>query len=102
MTNRIDSPDEFDELEQSQKETLLDWCNDFNKIKSINKNHSSYYLKHVFERSDKGFYITNGAFKGAMLECGFTYKPISDSPNWYFNVSQKSIRQMQKLNKGGY
>jgi hypothetical protein len=36
---------------------------------------SSYALKHYFEVADDGFYITNGQFKGAMLEAGFEPLP---------------------------
>ncbi len=102
MTNDLNSPNEFDKLSLPEKQILIDWCSNLNQIKSINTKYSSYSLKHIFERSKNGFYITNGAFKGAMLKCGFNYKSITDSPNWYFNVSQKSIEDIKKLNEHGY
>jgi hypothetical protein len=44
---------------------------------------SSYALKHVFERQPYGFYLYNGAFKGAMREAGF--EPLDpDKQNWTF------------------
>lgn len=99
MPNELDLPSEFDELTDSQKQILLDWCSRINKIKSINCKHSSYGLKHIFERSKTGFYITNGMFKGEMLKCGFNHKPLdSASRNWLFNVSEKSIKELQRLN----
>lgn len=100
MPNELDLPSEFDELSDSQKQILLDWCNQINKTKSINNNHSSYGLKHIFEDSKDGFYITNGAFKGAMLKCNFDYRPASPSScNWCFNISEKSIKKLQSLNE---
>lgn len=96
MTNDANSPDEFKKLNESEQQALIDWCYRISKIKTINRNHSSYGLKHIFENSKDGFYITNGAFKGAMLECGFDYKPDSpSSPNWNFNVSEKTIKELK-------
>ena len=43
---------------------------------------SSYTMKHDFETAG-GFYITNGAFKGAMLDAG--YRPVKrGEQNWRF------------------
>lgn len=98
--NELDSPNEFDKLSESERQALIDWCYRINKIQSINRNHSSYGLKHIFERSENGFYITNGMFKGAMLKCGFDYRPVSSSSrNWNFNVLEKSIKELRRLNK---
>ncbi|UTR05425.1 hypothetical protein MM326_15110 [Alkalihalobacillus sp. LMS6] len=92
--NSIDAFDDFNNLNSTEKQTLLNWCNKLEKIKSINEKHTSYSLKHFFEKSEDGFYISNGQFKGAMLECGFTHQEIPDSPNWQFNVSEKSIASL--------
>lgn len=100
MTNDLNLPNEFNNLNESEQQTLIEWCSCISKIKSINLKRTSYGLKHIFERSENGFYITNGMFKGAMLECGFDYKPVdSSSPNWHFNVSEKAIKELKKLNK---
>ena len=99
MSNELDSPNEFNKLTVSQKQILLNWCSNINKIKSINHGHSSYGLKHIFENSKDGFYITNGAFKGAMLKCNFDYRLTEPlSCNWCFNISEKSIKELQNLN----
>mgnify|MGYP000932178475 CR=1 FL=1 len=96
MTNDANFPDEFKKLSESEQQDLINWCYSIAKIKSINLKRTSYGLKHIFENSKNGFYITNGAFKGAMLECGFDYKPVSSSsPNWHFNVSEKSIKDLK-------
>ena len=48
-------------------------------------NLTSYGIKHRFERSPGGFYITNGAFKGAMMFEGYKH---SQGVNWYFNIKK--------------
>jgi hypothetical protein len=87
----IDNPKCFEtELTLDQQKALTDWINgNFLKIQSFNFRHSSYDLKHKFEKSENGFYMGNGAFKGAMLRCGFKVKDES-TQNWTFNVSEKS------------
>ncbi|WP_430534425.1 hypothetical protein [Listeria rocourtiae] len=96
--HEVDKLDAFLELTPYQQLTLVAWCDDnLQKIKSINRKHTSYGLKHRFEYSSGGFYVTNGAFKKAMLEAGFDYIPgRSASKNWCFNVSEKSIKLLMK------
>ena len=84
----------FDELTQSEQTTLVAWCSNLEKIKTFNTKHTSYGLKHKFENAREGFYVTNGAFKKAMLNAGFSYKEIPGHPNWYFNVSEKSLKKL--------
>ena len=66
--------------------------------KSVNKGrYDSYFLKHLFEhdKANGGFYIDNGQFKGAMLQCGFRPYRKSDM-NWRFCISEKSIKRVEK------
>ncbi len=67
------------------------WLKKVNKIKTINRKHSSYYLKHVAEQEIG--YITNGVFIAAAIDCGFNFES-DDSPNVFFNMSEKSIKQL--------
>lgn len=93
--NAIDSPTEYDKLETWQKLIITTWIKEnFVKRVTINYNHSSYGLKHIFERSPDGFYITNGAFKGALLACGFDKH--SKGINWCFAITERSINQSRK------
>jgi hypothetical protein len=86
----INHPNEFDKLSPEEQLTLSSWVATYlEPIKSFNERHTSYGLKHLFESSEEGFYITNGAFKGAMLDCGFRVKDET-ALNWAFNVSEKS------------
>jgi hypothetical protein len=91
----INSPIEYEKLESSQKSLVVTWIKEnFEHRKSINYRHSSYELKHIFERSHDGFYITNGAFKGALLAAGFTNH--NDGMNWYFAITERSIKESKK------
>ena len=74
-----------------------------NKIKTFNTRCTSYGLKHVFGRryrkvlsgTFESSYVTNGQFKGAMLKAGFDVKDKTQL-NWHFNVSEKSIKELDK------
>ena len=99
-TFALDPPEEFKQLSAEEQKILLAWCSRLEPIKTINTRYSSYGLKHQFNNSEKGFYITNGMFKGAMLESGFSYKPVSiNSRNWFFNISVKSVREVVYENR---
>lgn len=88
----INSPLEYKKLEIWEQLILKTWINEnFVKRITVNKYHSSYEQKHIFERSPDGFYVTNGAFKGAMLDCGFD-KHSEDGIKWYFAITEKSIK----------
>ena len=71
---------------------------EFTPIKSANMRHSSYALKHVFEKMHNGFYITNDEFKTAMRDCGFV--PVDEKElNWHFYISQRSTA-VRRLGRG--
>lgn len=86
--NVLNDTSDFEYLSKEQKEKLLDWCSYLTKIKTINKKYHAYSLKHIFENSKNGFYITKGTFKGAMEKLGFK---IYDD---YFNLSSKSMKNL--------
>ena len=93
MFDRLDcnSINEYKKLSEKEKAVLLEWIQDnLTKTNRLTNFCTSYSLKHVFEMSKKGFYLTNGAFKGAMNEAGFKTKNRSEI-NWTFNVSKKSL-----------
>lgn len=76
MNNKgINSSKDFYKLDLSKQEELKE-C--IVKYDLLSYKESSYRLKHKLP-----FYVTNGAFKGAMLELG--NNPISNKPmNWIF------------------
>lgn len=86
-TLRLNHPNCYDELSQEDKQALCEWIEQkFEKATRPYKS-SSYGLKHDFER-DAGIYVTNGAFKGAMLTVGFTPVNVNEL-NWYFKIKIK-------------
>ena len=72
--------------------------NNCTPIKTINRDFSSYWLKHVCERNMR-HYIPNGCFIAAALANGYRYK--NDYGFGYvnacFNISRKGL---DKLNAG--
>lgn len=91
-----DHPSEFDRLTPAQQSILLEWINENLKPYEIASypidGLSSYSLKHQFAKSERGFYINNGSFKGAMQKAGF--EPYNDQArNWVFNLSKKLIKK---------
>ena len=92
-----------DLLRKSRKELLspidverfykcCEWLSQISMTKRLNRQHSSYYLKHVAE-NDIG-YIGNGTFIASAIHCGFKYSSDDLSP--YFNMSYKSIEDLVK------
>lgn len=81
---------ELESLSVGELKILCDWIKEnLIPIKSFNMDDSSYRLKHIFEQSPGGFYVTNDTFKQAMKLCGFNVKDESEI-NWNFNISKKS------------
>lgn len=72
-------------------------------ITKINRNENSYSLKNIVERilakETNGVisYISNGTFILAMYSCGFRIWRIKGDKNCFFNVSDKSIRCLLKV-----
>ena len=75
-------------------EKACEWLSQIERIKSINRKRTSYGLKHVAAK-DIG-YITNGVFIAAAVYSGFDYITNDKSSNAAFNMSEKSIRQIEK------
>lgn len=90
MQPDLNHPLAFLTLPASETRILSKWIKlNILPIKSPNLKHTSYSLKHLFEHSECGFYITNGQFKGAMMARGFI--PVNKRElNWRFRISEKS------------
>ena len=85
-----DFPEQYELLTPEKQAILCTWIKEnFLPIKSFTCSSTSYTLKHIFENSPNGFYITNGMFKKAMKICGFIAKDEAET-NWVFNISKKS------------
>ncbi len=75
--------------------SICEWLLNIQKRKTIDKSVTSYSLKHIAEKEIG--YITNGAFICAAIHMGFNFKIIS--PNAYFNMSWKSIKESNGYRK---
>lgn len=97
MTSNTDvnNPDEYQKLTNEEKQILLSWIpNNLGRADRIYKKYSSYDLKHFFEKSPQGFYLTNGQFKGAMLAA--EYRVLDKNAlNWHFNISKIFIERLK-------
>jgi hypothetical protein len=87
----------FKKLSKKEQDILVNWCKAIGKRKTINPNMTSYGLKHVFERSEVGFYIDNDTFKEAMFIAGF--KREHTLINCCFNYSEKGLKEIIRNDK---
>ena len=65
-------------------------------IKTINRRHSSYGLKHLaelFRPTDYICYLSNGVFIAAAMIVGYPFK--LDPPNAMFGMSERSIKRLK-------
>lgn len=89
-------PAGFQALEPERQAALLGWIRAVLVPAKTVYRRTSYGMKHDFEREPDGFYVYNGAFKGAMLEAGF--QPVDASElNWRFRV--KPARELDTWEK---
>jgi len=80
-------------------EKTVEWLKQIKKIKSLNRNSSSYGIKHFVEK-DTG-YITNGVFIAAAIHSGFEHKSCRPSSiNAFFNMSERSFAEISKRREG--
>jgi hypothetical protein len=82
---RANDPAEYGYLAPEKQAQLIAWIKaNFEPADQLLKV-NSYKLKHEFEFSPGGFYVCNGAFKGAMLQAGFNLPRAGRRrPNWRF------------------
>jgi len=73
-------------------------CNLFSEIdqtQSIDSSgHSSYYIKHLFERRLECGHLSNGTLIAAALTTGFQIKRIGSTPNVLLNISKETLQQL--------
>ena len=95
-----DDPNAFCQLDEAQQTALLAYITaKFKPGKSVYPKSSSYGLKHVFEESTGGFYVTNGQFKGAMQRAGF--EPTDPKrQNWLFRLAAAQPCAGRLIDKG--
>ena len=72
----------------------IDWLTaNVASIKTINRKHTSYGLKHIAEHDIK--YITNGVFIAAAILAGYPYLIVAETPNVQFGMSERSLNEVR-------
>jgi hypothetical protein len=99
LADPANRPEEYELLSPEQRAALGRWIGE-NIVPSRRPGkRTSYGLKHTFEDSEGGFYVNNGAFKGAMLAAG--YAPVGAvEPNWTFRAELKSDLRARGRKRG--
>lgn len=82
----LNRPEDHDTLNHEEQTALRAWITaNIRHAKTPDPHRTSYGLKHRFEESTGGCYVTNGQFKAAMLLAG--YEPIDPTElNWRFRA----------------
>jgi len=95
-------PDGFQKLEPEQQSALVDWIRAVLVPAKEVFRRNSYGMKHDFDREPDGFYVYNGAFKGAMLAAGFL--PVDEGElNWRFRVKPAhELARWEQRQRGVY
>lgn len=88
--HELDKPECFDKVPSKEKAQVMQWISkNIEPLQTYSRKHTSYGLKHWLQY-DIGIYLTNGAFKGAMLESG--YRPQKeDEQNWIFRAKPSKL-----------
>ncbi len=100
-----DPPEWKDRILQAEREMLGDsmvdviwtvhWLRlNVEPIKTINRRHSSYGLKHLAQKFSPNGYLSNGVFIAAALIVGYPFKV--DPPNAMFGMSERSIKELSR------
>ncbi|WP_239710528.1 MULTISPECIES: hypothetical protein [unclassified Mammaliicoccus] len=96
--SEIDSPNAVHAISFEDQQIIMNWVKELEPMKTMNRNHTSYSLKSIFEKSENGFYISNGVMKEILYLMGFVSGNQQDL-NWNFNVSEKSVQALKAKNK---
>ena len=100
-----DSPEFKASILQTERHALLDnvadvtwtirWLRlNVEPIKTINRRHSSYGLKHLAEKFSPNLYLSNGVFIAAALLVGYPFE--LDPPNAMFGMSERSLKRLNR------
>jgi hypothetical protein len=85
----------YDVLPPEEQAALQTWIRLAVAPASRSDGRTSYGIKHDFETV--GFYVPNGAFKGAMLAAGYEPTPGSKAAkNWQFRIRPRSRAFVRK------
>jgi hypothetical protein len=88
-TFHLDNPN-FEADDIKQIETCINWLSAKAIDASINRDVTSYSIKHIIER-ELNTYIANGCFIAAVIHLGIPYKKKTGSPNVYVAISSDEL-----------
>ena len=99
------SPEWRDRILQAEREMFresiddviwtVDWLrSNVEPIKTINRRHSSYGLKHLAEKFSPNLYLSNGVFIAAAMIVGYPFE--LDPPNAMFGISERSLKRLRR------
>jgi hypothetical protein len=88
-TFTCDNPD-FDDDYIRQINTCINWLKGKKLKKTLNKNISSYGIKHILER-ELDTYVSNGCFIAAVIHLGIPYYRIPESPNIFIPIASREF-----------
>jgi hypothetical protein len=84
-TRQKDHPHAYEALSQEEREALQYWIERaIQPALKADESHSSYGLKHEYERETKLF-VSHAQFKGAMLIAGYLPTEKGEQ-NWHFKI----------------
>ena len=90
--NTFHTDTKFDQDYSNQIETCIEWLNTRTVSKKMNRNISSYGIKHIIEHK-LDTYVSNGCFIAAVISLGIPYEKIPDSPNIFVAISYKELKR---------
>jgi hypothetical protein len=95
-------PAGFQKLKPKEQAALVDWIRAVLVPAKTVFRRNSYGMKHDFDHEPDGFYVYNGAFKGAMLAAGF--HPVDENDlNWRFRVKPAhELARWEQRQRGVY
>jgi hypothetical protein len=101
--NHPDDRYNFVEADMQMVRASIQWLKlNARPTKTIRDRYSSYYLKHVVEKSESGKisggYVSNGSFIAAALLLGYQHKETSNGINCVFNMTFSP--KMQRMMRG--
>lgn len=82
--------EQFDEININEIKSCIKWLRTKFIGKTMNRNISSYGIKHIIER-EYDMYVSNGCFIAAVISLGIPYKKIKQSINIFVPISNKEL-----------
>jgi hypothetical protein len=70
---------------------VCEWLEPLHFTETVNRKHTSYGLKRLFEDATKE-YVSDGAFIAAAVHSGFCWKQIPNDSSVWLGIAEKSLK----------